>query len=712
VATMYDDLAHSRILLGGQAGLYPPAITDDRLAVFAAFRIDKIALDPAVGGTDSFEPESGATYRLVSGDYAVWYGSTDGGRVFSGPADYEGAKSVLSAWEIVAHPSGHGLFQLTAAGGTGTLSIGDLANKYEPELTSDTSNAAATSFEIRETTAGSGRYYITGVNALEPNFSRLWVVSSDVGFGSNVATGSQFEFSLEKVAPEPIESPPIPGPAPVSPGPARPEPVLVASDVAVTNSVDDPGSLFIEGTSDADVITVSPHGLVGEGVAQGLEIVVNGEVQANTLGDNETVVIHGYGGADSIIVHANARYAELVIFGGGGDDQIVGGYGDDIICGEAGDDFIIGGAGDDIIDGGDGVNRLLGAFGHDSYVYRFVDSVFDDRADGMDSADSYTYTDRWDRWDDLTDTEKDLLRDHLITYFMQDGIESRAYDSHLDDPDGSMIWLSDLVRDLETDDLVHSGLLVMETDRLYVLEEAVLTQDTDRITDLFQDGNARDQSTPFLFWRIDPTFETGVEWATSTPLAQSIWIYDKAAYFMLERYPEDYPGMELVSWNGPGSVPNYSFGSTKRFEDDAVFTLDWLTTVDELFELVDELHYLPVDDFHERRDARMEFEVQTPYEYFLSWEHNGCSVPIDLIDQPKFTPACAIHDFGYQNFGLSEDYPPLGLDVTQDRKDSVDSRFRRNMLDICDEDPFVGCELDAEMFYGGVRSAGDSFFGH
>jgi Ca2+-binding RTX toxin-like protein len=64
--------------------------------------------------------------------------------------------------------------------------------------------------------------------------------------------------------------------------------------------------------------------------------------------------------------HAAFIAARLVVFGGGGADQVQGSADGDLVAGEGGNDTLIGNAGEDTLSGGDGADLLYGNAGNDT----------------------------------------------------------------------------------------------------------------------------------------------------------------------------------------------------------------------------------------------------------------------------------------------------------------------------------------------------------
>lgn len=165
----------------------------------------------------------------------------------------------------------------------------------------------------------------------------------------------------------------------------EPRTVMAANLMA---SVSEAGVLTIEGTDNADHITVREVDV--QIVIEGIQIAVNGKlvnsvatssihrIEVNSLGGNDRVELAGS-------AHGRHRTINIpsVINGGDGNDSLFGGAANDTIDGGAGNDVINGNGGADTIIGGTGNDRLRGGLGNDS----LSGGDGDDRVDGGIGAD-------------------------------------------------------------------------------------------------------------------------------------------------------------------------------------------------------------------------------------------------------------------------------------------------------------------------------------
>ena len=153
------------------------------------------------------------------------------------------------------------------------------------------------------------------------------------------------------------------------------------------------GTLAVEGTADADIITITQRNstlTVRVGAERNVFNVADvDEVLINALAGNDRVTmnrvdvpaaIDGGDGDDRI----TAGRGDDVVTGGAGDDRVSGGSGDDQLFGAADDDRLFGGDGDDELDGGAGSDILNGGFGFDSTTTAGRDVLIgvEDRGDG------------------------------------------------------------------------------------------------------------------------------------------------------------------------------------------------------------------------------------------------------------------------------------------------------------------------------------------
>jgi Ca2+-binding RTX toxin-like protein len=143
----------------------------------------------------------------------------------------------------------------------------------------------------------------------------------------------------------------------------------VAIDLTGSNGVGDgaPDTVTVNATSGNDHITVASSGasvVVGGLSAQ---VTIDGAEAAN-----DTLVIHGLGGNDSINAPAlSAGLINLTIDGGDGNDTIIGSHGNDTVIGGTGNDSALLGDGNDtfIWNPGDGSDSVEGQGGFDTLLF-------------------------------------------------------------------------------------------------------------------------------------------------------------------------------------------------------------------------------------------------------------------------------------------------------------------------------------------------------
>lgn len=172
------------------------------------------------------------------------------------------------------------------------------------------------------------------------------------------------------------------------------------------------GILTINGTDEADTITVDETFITTDGTSTGpggvaynwakfervVKATINGVEQRFPFGSVQRIVINGLGGDDTIKSGLGMRIAyngaigglPQFIDGGDGNDTITGGGGNDSIDGGNGDDVIYGGEGNDWLNGGAGNNKLYGEGGNDTLKAGEGADIFSGGA-GVDTAD---YSDR------------------------------------------------------------------------------------------------------------------------------------------------------------------------------------------------------------------------------------------------------------------------------------------------------------------------------
>ncbi|HEY7188653.1 MAG TPA: calcium-binding protein, partial [Vicinamibacterales bacterium] len=140
-----------------------------------------------------------------------------------------------------------------------------------------------------------------------------------------------------------------------------------------------------DGAADVVIVNASNGGDVVNVVGAGTSVSVVGLAArtnvTNSEGANDSLVINGLGGDDSITATAlPAGVTKLTIDGGAGDDTILGSQGADNLIGGDGDDFVFGdngndlallGAGDDVFqwNPGDGNDTVEGQDGTDTMLF-------------------------------------------------------------------------------------------------------------------------------------------------------------------------------------------------------------------------------------------------------------------------------------------------------------------------------------------------------
>jgi Ca2+-binding RTX toxin-like protein len=139
------------------------------------------------------------------------------------------------------------------------------------------------------------------------------------------------------------------------------------------------GTLDVEGTRRADVVTISKTS-TGR-----IDVSVNGVHQTFRGKSVRNIVVNAGRGDDSVAV-GNDNHGigvQRSIDGGLGNDTLVGGKGEDSITGDAGDDLLDGREGNDIEDGGDDNDTVVGGAGDDS----LTGDIGDDSLNGGDGND-------------------------------------------------------------------------------------------------------------------------------------------------------------------------------------------------------------------------------------------------------------------------------------------------------------------------------------
>ena len=123
------------------------------------------------------------------------------------------------------------------------------------------------------------------------------------------------------------------------------------------------GSLITGGGPNDDYIEMFPTTVDGQTL---VTVIVNGITLGSYLVEGD-IYANGLGGNDTIIIHPGITN-DAHVSGGDGDDTIIGGSGNDVIDGGSGDDDLSGGEGDDVLDGGPGDDNIDGGPGVDSVV--------------------------------------------------------------------------------------------------------------------------------------------------------------------------------------------------------------------------------------------------------------------------------------------------------------------------------------------------------
>ncbi len=139
---------------------------------------------------------------------------------------------------------------------------------------------------------------------------------------------------------------------------------IVTATVTVTD--DDLGvgtdkTTLVIGSNQSDAISVAPSGTNGT-----VEIsVTDGTTTATAeIPDDNTVLVLGQGGNDTITISPLLSVTTL-IDAGAGNDTVFGGTGADLISGGVGNDSIVSGAGPDVIDASEGDDTVDSGQGDD-----------------------------------------------------------------------------------------------------------------------------------------------------------------------------------------------------------------------------------------------------------------------------------------------------------------------------------------------------------
>lgn len=119
-------------------------------------------------------------------------------------------------------------------------------------------------------------------------------------------------------------------------------------------------ALYVQGTSDADRITIvsAPDGAV--------RVHVNDEM-VGSFRPTGHIIVFGLEGDDSIVVSSGVRLPAL-LFGGPGKDFIVAGGGPTVLVGEDDDDILTSGSSRSIMIGGNGKDKVFGSLEDDVLI--------------------------------------------------------------------------------------------------------------------------------------------------------------------------------------------------------------------------------------------------------------------------------------------------------------------------------------------------------
>ena len=82
-----------------------------------------------------------------------------------------------------------------------------------------------------------------------------------------------------------------------------------------------------------------------------------------------------YGSALSDAINGTGSTAQVIVYGGDGNDNVLGGDAADILLGENGDDILTGNAGDDVLYAGLGMDTLIGGDGNDVFYVDQLDTI-------------------------------------------------------------------------------------------------------------------------------------------------------------------------------------------------------------------------------------------------------------------------------------------------------------------------------------------------
>lgn len=145
--------------------------------------------------------------------------------------------------------------------------------------------------------------------------------------------------------------------------------LLPTTNTILDQTLSDVGNLVINGSVDADLVTLDASlsafsGTVTLNAGDGNDVFDGSAtaIVANVLGGDGNDTIIGGGGADTLLGGNGADS----ITGGAAGDLLSGNGGDDTMSGDDGDDILNGHGGGDLLNGGDDNDTLLGGAGRDT----------------------------------------------------------------------------------------------------------------------------------------------------------------------------------------------------------------------------------------------------------------------------------------------------------------------------------------------------------
>jgi Ca2+-binding RTX toxin-like protein len=234
------------------------------------------------------------------------------------------------------------------------------------------------------------------------------------------------------------------------------------NDVALLGAGDDTfrwnpgdGNDVVEGAAGKDTLQFNGNNAANkiDVTGSGTTVVVAGlsakVTVKNSEGANDTVLVNGLGGSDTLSAASLVAGITKVMLDGGtgndtvrgsqGGDALFGGIGNDVLDGLGGFDFLFGGDGNDTLTGGDGDDQVIGEGGndvmiwnpgHDTDLFEGGSGTDTARVNGGNGAEVFTVTAngtrvRFDRLDpapfslDIGTTERLVLKanggDDLVT---------------------------------------------------------------------------------------------------------------------------------------------------------------------------------------------------------------------------------------------------------------------------------------------------------